>query len=652
MARCTQKRRQICVDLCRVAVDPADTVLYDRAQGDPSQRHLDSPQKACALRCVQSMKQKSEAAYVPACRAKDGSASGSASGSAGGAGTPIDSILESWQSGAAAAGEVAAADDDVWVKPDGASDGASPPIDAVLDAWGADTSPMLQDADEDREAAAAGGTDLWGAEEAKGTLWGDHSADDEASESAADAWGGGEGGAWPTFDDFLYDDTFAGDHCRDAPAAPLRASSDADTSGAAAGGDRWWGSEQWGELHYGGASRVEPPVLCVPRVRADRPLDADTFHRLYRSQGRPVVVPFASLADTGFDMTNRTVAELQALYPPPPTTTRIPALYIHAADVAAGRTYGRGGGLIAATNARATDDPEVCRYGEQAINGGASPWVPLVGRSAPAGSMGGMGAGGVGGEGGGGGAYEPPLDLGAALANMLDTNAKRRRARGGLPANLKTTAESLFPMGVQAPPLVTRPLPTGGRQARATQRVFGLPALSMSTKSHVTRLHQDPGDNFMQVVAGAKKVWLLPPSDAALLRPTCVSKAGFCNSNALPKPWKPKTAEEKAARAALDASLLTVEVGAGEMMYIPSGWYYAVQTLAPTVTVNWWTVGCEQVGMFAAHGAFIARHDTVSYRWDDAMPSKCPGEEGGEQGVWDAYWEAKVKGGKGMRRMG
>ena len=36
-----------------------------------------------------------------------------------------------------------------------------------------------------------------------------------------------------------------------------------------------------------------------------------------------------------------------------------------------------------------------------------------------------------------------------------------------MPANLKTTAESLFPMGVQAPPLVTRPLPTGGRQARA-----------------------------------------------------------------------------------------------------------------------------------------------------------------------------------------
>ena len=427
MARCTQKRRQICVDLCRGAVDPADTMMYDRAQGDPSQRHLDSPQKACALRCVQSMKQTSEAAYVPACRAKDGSAAGAA----GGAGTPIDSILESWQSGAAAAGEAAAADD-VWVKPDGASSpGANAPIDAVLDAWGADTAPLLQDADEDREAAAAGGADLWGAEEAKGTLWDDREADDEA-----DVWGGGEGGAWPTFDDFLYDDTFVGDHCRDAPAAPLRVSSDTDSSAggggggaAAAGGDRWWGSKLWGELHYGGASRVEPPVLCVPRVRADRPLDAATFHRLYRSQGRPVVVPFASLADTGFDMPNRTVAELQELYPPPPTTTRIPALYIHAADVAAGRTYGHGGGLIAATNARATDDPEVCRYGEQAINGGASPWVPLVGRSAPAGSMGGMGAVGVGREGGGGGAYEPPLDLGAALANMLDTNAKRRRAR-------------------------------------------------------------------------------------------------------------------------------------------------------------------------------------------------------------------------------
>ena len=120
MARCTQKRRHICVDLCQGAVDPADTMVYDRAQGRP----IAAPPGIAAKGLRASVRPVDEAdergGVRPGVPGK------------GRLGTPIDSILESWQSGALPTRRRRRTT--CW-KPDGASSiGANAPIDAVLDA--------------------------------------------------------------------------------------------------------------------------------------------------------------------------------------------------------------------------------------------------------------------------------------------------------------------------------------------------------------------------------------------------------------------------------------------------------------------------------------------------------------------------------------
>jgi hypothetical protein len=73
------------------------------------------------------------------------------------------------------------------------------------------------------------------------------------------------------------------------------------------------------------------------------------------------------------------------------------------------------------------------------------------------------------------------------------------------------------------------------------------------------------------------------------------------------------------------------------MPYIPSGWWCAVRTLQPTVMVNWWTVGCAQIGLFAAHGAPIQRLNTIGHRWDPLAPAQYPEDPGASQGLCDEH---------------
>mmetsp|Transcript_33038 Transcript_33038/g.52997 ORF Transcript_33038/g.52997 Transcript_33038/m.52997 type:complete len:108 (-) Transcript_33038:709-1032(-) len=38
-----------------------------------------------------------------------------------------------------------------------------------------------------------------------------------------------------------------------------------------------------------------------------------------------------------------------------------------------------------------------------------------------------------------------------------------------------------------------------------------------------------------------------------------------------------------------------IELKAGEMLYLPAGWWHHIENLGPTVMVNFWTLGCENI---------------------------------------------------------
>jgi len=116
------------------------------------------------------------------------------------------------------------------------------------------------------------------------------------------------------------------------------------------------------------------------------------------------------------------------------------------------------------------------------------------------------------------------------------------------------------------------------------------------TSRAATGLHFDRGDNVLALLAGRKRVLLLPPAaHPQLLRyaPLTDVRVDAAGAGVLVSDnharWDAFRAEDEALEGAI-----TCDVEAGEALFIPYGWHHAVQTQpspAPdcwSVALNWW----------------------------------------------------------------
>mmetsp|Transcript_5840 Transcript_5840/g.9069 ORF Transcript_5840/g.9069 Transcript_5840/m.9069 type:complete len:477 (-) Transcript_5840:60-1490(-) len=178
------------------------------------------------------------------------------------------------------------------------------------------------------------------------------------------------------------------------------------------------------------------------------------------------------------------------------------------------------------------------------------------------------------------------LDFGPALYEIAQ-DAKLVKGQGSFrnfPRNLLIKAKYLAKLDVSHPPFVSR-------------RRFQQPTLWMGTSTADTRLHSDCCDNFVMMLAGTKKWFIAPPSDSHHLKPVvCTGKhqslcwASLKYPNKSPAEMTPRDAEMKNKLNAVE-----IELKAGEMLYLPAGWWHHIENLGPTVMVNFWTLGCENV---------------------------------------------------------
>jgi len=104
----------------------------------------------------------------------------------------------------------------------------------------------------------------------------------------------------------------------------------------------------------------------------------------------------------------------------------------------------------------------------------------------------------------------------------------------------------------------------------------------------VTRTHYDLNDNIACVVAGRRRFTLFPPDQTPNLYPGPYERTiggvpvSMVDPDAPDLTRYPRFAEARKAR-------IDVELGAGDALYIPYGWWHQVRSLTPfNVLVNYW----------------------------------------------------------------
>lgn len=198
------------------------------------------------------------------------------------------------------------------------------------------------------------------------------------------------------------------------------------------------------------------------------------------------------------------------------------------------------------------------------------------------------------------------LDLAQAIHNIARDVSLVRMENGArnYPRNMHVNPAALSKLGIQAPPLIVH--------KDSSSRYFNLPSLwfGPTDKNADTKFHTDPGDNFVQMLVGRKRIVLAPPTDYRLLNPTCSLKAGLCWAN-FKFPFVERSLKEWEKTLLKRLNTIDFTLNAGEMLYIPSGWFHAVQNVKPSIMVNWWTINLQQIGLFAENNVKIQILPTI-----------------------------------------
>lgn len=107
--------------------------------------------------------------------------------------------------------------------------------------------------------------------------------------------------------------------------------------------------------------------------------------------------------------------------------------------------------------------------------------------------------------------------------------------------------------------------------------------LWMSTTDTVSPLHRDFPENVYAQIVGQKRFILLPPRDKRLVYPYSMrSKLPQICAVDAENPDLERYPRFRQARP------ITIDVGPGDLFYLPGRWWHQVRTLTPSVSINWW----------------------------------------------------------------
>jgi hypothetical protein len=126
---------------------------------------------------------------------------------------------------------------------------------------------------------------------------------------------------------------------------------------------------------------------------------------------------------------------------------------------------------------------------------------------------------------------------------------------------------------------------------------MGPPRFWLGPAGTVTPLHCDYDDNIFAQIWGSKRIFLAPPHHDAFLYPK------EANAILSGSPFDPEAPDYAAFPLARQAALVECIVEAGEMLYVPAGWYHQVRALTFSLSSNRW-----------ARAMPLALHDDVSLR--------------------------------------
>jgi len=111
---------------------------------------------------------------------------------------------------------------------------------------------------------------------------------------------------------------------------------------------------------------------------------------------------------------------------------------------------------------------------------------------------------------------------------------------------------------------------------------MGPPRFWIGPARTVTPLHCDYDDNIFAQIWGSKRIFLAPPHHDAFLYTRQANPMLFGSA------FDPEAPDYERFPLARQALLLEVIIEAGEMLYVPAGWYHQVRALTFSLSVNRW----------------------------------------------------------------
>ena len=116
------------------------------------------------------------------------------------------------------------------------------------------------------------------------------------------------------------------------------------------------------------------------------------------------------------------------------------------------------------------------------------------------------------------------------------------------------------------------------------QSLFIAPRIWIGPKGTLTPLHRDDTDNLFAQVWGQKSFILAAPHHRAALGTWSTSPEGGldgCEVN-------PDAPDYERFPAARDVTFLRVTLEAGDLLFLPEGWFHQVQSVSTSLSVNFW----------------------------------------------------------------
>lgn len=111
---------------------------------------------------------------------------------------------------------------------------------------------------------------------------------------------------------------------------------------------------------------------------------------------------------------------------------------------------------------------------------------------------------------------------------------------------------------------------------------MGPPRFWLGPAGTVTPLHCDYDDNIFAQIWGAKRIFLSPPHHDEFLY------SREANAILFGSPFDPEAPDYEKFPLARQAAMIECTMQAGELLYVPAGWYHQVRALTFSLSANRW----------------------------------------------------------------